>query len=656
MYKKLISIILAVLPITMYSQYNTDRLIMTGRSALYYEDYVLSIQYFNQAISAKPYLYEPWYYRGVAKFYLDDFVGSENDCSKAIDLNPFVYGIYELRALCRIHIKDYDGAINDYGVSIKNDPDNQGLWYNRVLCRMQQRNYTGALHDLDSMTMHWNNYAKAYSLRADVYLAQKDTLKAAEELDKSLKLDPYDGEVWTQRAMISLSRKRWKESDTFLSKAIHLKPSIVNNYVNRALARYNISNLRGAMSDYDRAIDLDPNNFLAHYNRALLRTQVGDDNRAILDFTFVLNLEPDNLMAIFNRALLLDRTGNLRAAIEDYSKVIRQFPNFWTGLQYRANCYRRLGYTKQAELDEFRIFKAQLNKTYGIQPRWKAGYARHIRKKSDRDMSKYNELVVADDENVEHEYSSEYRGKVQDHKIIIEYQPMYQMSYLKYNNGVKSYDAFDKGVDQLNRKIKPSRNIYVTCNPKTLNEDESKEYFAIIDSLTKTTNLSSVGLADNDQNMLIQRAVAYSVIQNYDDALADLNAYIKLDSTSYIAYWQRAICKVMVNEFKASQGIATQLKAVNIINDFNDAIHLNNQDPYLYYNRANFYAQCKQYNKALDDYNEAIKLDKNLAEAYFNKGLVEIYSNNLKAGIQNLSKAGELGIYSAYSVIKKYSK
>ena len=51
------------------AQFNTDRLVMIGRSALYYEDYVLSIQYFNQAISAKPYLYEPWFYRAVAKYY-----------------------------------------------------------------------------------------------------------------------------------------------------------------------------------------------------------------------------------------------------------------------------------------------------------------------------------------------------------------------------------------------------------------------------------------------------------------------------------------------------------------------------------------------------------------------------------------------------------
>ena len=42
---------------TAKAQYRVDRLITAGRSALYYEDYVLSIQYFNLAINSKPYLY-----------------------------------------------------------------------------------------------------------------------------------------------------------------------------------------------------------------------------------------------------------------------------------------------------------------------------------------------------------------------------------------------------------------------------------------------------------------------------------------------------------------------------------------------------------------------------------------------------------------------
>ena len=68
-----------------------------ARNALYFEDYVLSIQYFNQVINAKPYLYEPYFFRGLAKINLDDFQGAEADCNAAIQRNPFVVGAYQIR-------------------------------------------------------------------------------------------------------------------------------------------------------------------------------------------------------------------------------------------------------------------------------------------------------------------------------------------------------------------------------------------------------------------------------------------------------------------------------------------------------------------------------------------------------------------------------
>ena len=120
-----IFLFLSLLPLIGFAQYNTDRLVMIGRSALYYEDYVLSIQYFNQAIGAKPYLYEPWFFRGVAKFYLDDFRGAESDCTEAIERNPYVISCYELRGLCRINQKKYAEAIEDYTFALRYNPDLQ---------------------------------------------------------------------------------------------------------------------------------------------------------------------------------------------------------------------------------------------------------------------------------------------------------------------------------------------------------------------------------------------------------------------------------------------------------------------------------------------------------------------------------------------------
>lgn len=194
-----------------FAQFNTNRLLTIGRSALYYEDYVLSIQYFNQVINARPYLYEPWFYRGIAKYYLDDYVGAENDCTEAIHRNPYVTGIYELRGLCRIQQKNYAAAIEDYNAALRYDPEGQTLWHNRALCRIQQKDYDGALADLDTMAVRWSKNARVFAMQAEAYLLKTDTTQAISSLDKSLQLDAYDGNTWAQRAVISLARSQWKE-------------------------------------------------------------------------------------------------------------------------------------------------------------------------------------------------------------------------------------------------------------------------------------------------------------------------------------------------------------------------------------------------------------------------------------------------------------
>ena len=636
-----------------FAQYNTDRLVMIGRSALYYEDYVLSIQYFNQAISAKPYLYEPWFFRAVAKYYLDDYAGAEADCTEAVRRNPYVVNVYELRGLCRIQQQKYSDAATDYTTALRFNPENRGLWHNRVLCHIHNKDYDTALAQLDTMLVHWSRYAQGYAMQAEVYMLQADTARAIKSLDKSLDIDPYDGPVWAQRAIISLARGKWKESEEYLGKAIHLMPKNAGNYINRAMARYNQNNLRGAMADYDTALDLDPNNFLGHYNRGLLRAQVGDDNRGIEDFDFVLRLEPDNLMALFNRALLLEQTGNLRAAIADYSKVIAEYPNFWFGLQHRASCYRRLGMARQAETDEFRVLKAQMDKRYGgKQPRMSK---RQMRKRSEEDMEKYNQLVVADEQEVEHEYQSEYRGRVQNRKVDAVFLPMYELTFEQPRNAVKTYVAFDRQVDSLNNQRVPmGRQLHIANSLSPLDTLQSAAYFAYIDSL-------SVAIADTRQmdqlkTMLLMRAVAYASIQNFDSAIDDLSTCLQIDSTSTLALWQRAVCQSKLNAFNASQGTDVEMKTANVLGDLTDALSLDARNAYLYYNRGNLYAQRRDYRRAVDDYTQAIELDPNLAEAYYNRGLAKVQQQRVEDGVKDLSKAGELGLYTAYSVIKKYRK
>ena len=88
--------------------------------------------------------------------------------------------------------------------------------------------------------------------------------------------------------------------------------------------------------------------------------------------------------------------------------------------------------------------------------------------------------------------------------------------------------------------------------------------------------------------------------------------------------------------------------------DLDEVIRLAPDFVFAYYNRANILSVMKDYRAALADYNKAIELDPKFAEAYYNRGLTNIYLGNNRQGIQDLSKAGELGLFSAYNIIKRF--
>ena len=58
--------------------------------------------------------------------------------------------------------------------------------------------------------------------------------------------------------------------------------------------------------------------------------------------------------------------------------------------------------------------------------------------------------------------------------------------------------------------------------------------------------------------------------------------------------------------------------------------------------------------QAIDDFTTALQYEPNLAEAYFNRGICHLNKGGEKEKASaDLSKAGELGLYDAYSVLKR---
>ena len=650
------------------AQINTDRMMSVGRTALYFDDYVLSIQYFNQVINAKPYLAEPYFYRAVAKLSLEDYRGAEQDCSNTLSRNPFVVNAYQVRGLARVYQERYADAIDDFRAGLRLDPDNSSLRHNLILCLARNGQNDEAIMATDTLIASSPKYAPAMAMRSDLLWEQGDSTGALEWVNKALDVNRYDANMLHHRGVMLARMERYEEAEQDMDRVIYLDPGDAGAYITRAMVRYFRDNLNGALADYDMSIMIDPASVTGHYNRGNLRAQIGDDNRAIEDFDIVIDAEPDNLMAIFYRGVLREQTGDYRGAEQDITRVLEEYPQFTQGYQIRSEVREKLGNRRGAEEDAMVVMREQnrrFNNAMGYADDSDSEDDSKTRERSDKNVRNYRKIVV--DENLENAtgFSSEYRGKVQNRNVDVQYLEPYRLTYYRDNTQTVSTVHGSKVVDELSASGCFMSEIMLENHEVQLGERQIDRLFADI-------GLRTQYLSDNSVNagcVLLARAIDFALLQDFTNAESDLDLAVSVDPDNWAVWFCRAQIRARSIQVKRAEQDMDLQQSNNgvretmadpgyqfVIRDLTRAIDLEPAFAFAYYNRGTFYAMSNDMHAALMDFDKAIELDETLAEAWYNRGLVLVMLNRMDDAFRDLSRAGELGIYSAYNIIKRFSK
>ena len=666
-----------------FAQINTDRVMIIGRNALYFEDYVLAIQYFNQVIKAKPYLAEPYFYRGVAKYFLDDFKGAEDDCTLALERNPFMTRAYQLRGDTRQYQNDYEGALTDYQEFLKSYPNDKFALINIGIVDIQKKDFDAAEETLNTLLRYHPKYTQGYLTRGAMYQEKGDTIKAFDNYNEAITLDKYLPHSYSMRGLLYYYKQQYDSALADFDESIKLDPLQTGNYINRGLVKYQKNDLRGAMSDYDKVVELDANNIIARFNRGLLRAQVGDDNRAIEDFDVVLKFEPENYMAYFNRALLKNNISDYNGALSDLNKVLAEYPEFYQGFYARSEIKRRKNDLTGAERD-YNYARQEENRIRKELASGKKSEEK-TREKSDKDIDKFNLLVVADKtEEEKSKFNSETRGRIQNKRVNIDPEPRFVVSYYEKPNDVRQSVYFSPLVDALNRKNILPRKLRITNKEAALNELQIEDHFNSINELSEKIDKNPV-----NAELYYASGLDYMLVQDFSSSIENFTKAIELDPNFLLAYFDRAVVQEKQLELKeltpeyeiksteritlpttgnknlqpssTNIGKPTETATVKIeydliVRNYNKVIELNPDFIYAYYNRAGIRFKQNDYKSAILDYNEAIRRDKEFAEAYFNRGLARFYMKDYTRALEDMRKAGELGIVEAYSIIKRMTE
>lgn len=189
------------------------------------------------------------------------------------------------------------------------------------------------------------------------------------------------------------------------------------------------------------------------------------------------------------------------------------------------------------------------------------------------------------------------------------------------------------------------------------------EYESAIQDCTEAVSLNS----QNTESYL-NRGLANYKQGNYQGAIADYNQVIKLKQIDFRAYYNRALAKSELQYYQeaiSDYNYALSLMPVQntfqlaevyndrgtirlmlndnagAIADFNQAIHLNQQDYRTYFNRACANQRILNYTAAIEDLTVALKLNPNYAEAYANRGIAHYQLGNERQALLDLRKAAQ---------------
>lgn len=660
--KTLLLVIILTLPAFAKAQINAEQVLTIGRNVLSMDDYMLAIQYFNQAIKAKPYLADPYFYRALAKLSLEDYKGAEQDCSEAIRRNKFKSEAYKLRGFARQNLGLDSLAVVDYDEGLKYNPtDKYFLFYKGVALTSLKKN-DDADATMNKLLRLYPRFEEGYSARAALNLQKGDTVAALSDVEQALKYNRALINPYLMRADVKSRQGDWESALKDMDEAIRLRPEEPAFYINRAYLRYNTDNYLGAMSDYNYALQLDNNNMAALFNRALLRFEVKDLINAKKDFTSVLALNPNNFHALYNRGLVELESGENKAALADFKNIARRYPKYYPVYYAIAEAERRLGNLKAVGANVnyaeslVRQYVANPEKNPLDRPTIAAGTPNnadcHPDEEEDENevMDRFNQLVTMQSiPETELSYNEKIKGRVQDRNVMAEPEPMFVLSFNPSPRSLGGVSTYFRELDAFNRGRYINRTIYLSPLSGSLSDAEYEALFKLADDYTNVIGASAGKVRPAD---LMARGIAYSMLKNYKAAIEDFDAVIEAHPDFTMAYMARGVARYASALSQEDQRLAMQGISM-AANDFDAAARLNANLAHAWYDKGCILYSQRDYSQAAECFSKAVDIDREFGAAYYNRGLCYLSTGKKNEAFADLSRAGELGILPSYNILKR---
>lgn len=396
------------------------------------------------------------------------------------------------------------------------------------------------------------------------------------------------------------------------SKAIKDNPDLTEAYLNRGMVKSSFKKYKEAISDYDVAIKLSPDSADAYCNRAASNISLQNFEKAEEDCDIALKINPDLIIAYSHRAIAKVSLNKYQEALNDANKVFA----IQTVSPIALRLYLMCSAAKSA-LGDFDGAHEDINKVIKYTPEFAEGYVmRSLIKNEQKD----------------------FQGAIVDAEMTLRMNPRSEMGYVgrataytaigESKAAEKDYQTAEEFYNKALDDIKKVMHI----NPKSKNtlKSRGKVHYLLGESkfaqgdiagakklynlaITEYTNTIRQKPRDpssynergwiryNLGNFEVEQGRDTKAVKYFQEALADGEEAVRLGKQAYLVYayyHTRGAAKAALKDYDGA------------IEDFDEAIRIDPKHVLSYRDRAKAKEALGLDNEAKDDYDTAEKLER----------------------------------------------
>ena len=653
-------------------------------------NYKRTIKDCTSAIKLDPNLTLAYTIRGKALGAREEYQEAEKDFSEAIRISPDDDNAHFSRGETRLYLKKYDEAIEDLSASIGFDPDFADTYVHRANAYFKKENYPQAIEDFSEAIEREPDNASAIFQRGYTYsmLGQDD--KALADYNAAIELDPEDEDSFVRRAELHERNDRYQEA---ISDYKNFLRSAGGEPDPEIIERLNALQLK--LDPNSELVAFDPDEEVSIWEDVTLSEdskvyrseergekllEQGDFAGAHKEFSDFIAHQPKNVAAYIHLACVNFAAGNLQGVIEDFTGAINcgaaiypqkgpfsdsVDPRYDQIHLLRALSYALAGQEEKILPDLIADAKIGFDKSYTSKnwPRRSSNLTAN-----DRAAGKFIRMVLNENEN--------NRTPVQD--ALLAGLTKDAEGFAKTAVFLEKSDPHNPillwafGLNQEGNEDHP----FIGDVPLSYPDDNAEMQFVRgLKSMTagefqrgKEFMFDAIRLDPDNAEYHEKLGVFLARANEPDDAIDHLTKAIELNPSAKDAYFYRGIVHKFRDEFSEAQADFLQvielesapgntfsedarqqideLKALEAKKEHFQNLKAKQNEPLetaaKYIERGQTYLKTGEWEKAYLDFDEAIRLEPNNAEAFRFRGASLYKMGEAELAIKDYSQAIKL--------------